>query len=122
MSTPPVLHLRRAINSWWYAQNYRARNQGYRGRATYGERVQIKVLQPKRRYARSTGARAMLTHLVRDVVRATDSMTGSEARMTRYRCGAYSWQAELSWDAAEICAHCALVESGARSVRVSHKP
>lgn len=125
----PELSGRRAVNWWWYCNSGysgsgipQARNQGYRGIAGHPHTGwTVRVSHPRRRYAQSLGnrgARPRKTHRVRDVLVGAHPRHGELVRMTRYLCGAYSWEASLSSDPpTAVCVGCEIRHAQVHTVR-----
>lgn len=121
----PELGGRRAVNWWWYCNSgspATATNQGYRGLAGHPHTGwTVRVAHPRRRYAQSLGnrgARPRKTHRVRDQLVGVHVRHGELVRMTRYLCGAYSWEATLSAAApSAICVGCEVRHAQVHTVR-----
>lgn len=117
--TTGVREGRRALNWWWYCQprGYRP-VQALRGSpgAPHADWT-IRVTRPRRPFG-VAAARAShplrKIHMVRDVIVGTHPRY-PEARLTRWLCGAYTFDAELRWDAELVCSACLLRAQG-RSV------
>lgn len=126
----PELSGRRAVNWWWYTHSSysgrsgipQARNQGYRGIVGHPHTGwTVRVSQPRRRFAQSLGnrgARPRKTHRVRDQLVGEHAKLGEVVRMTRYLCGAYSWESSLSAEPpTAICVGCEVRHAQVHTVR-----
>lgn len=124
----PELGGRRAVNWWWYCHSSyggvvaQARNQGYRGIVGHPHTGwTVRVAHPRRRYAQSLGkrgARPRKTHRVRDLLVGVHERHGELVRLTRYLCGAYSWEASLSTEPlSAICVGCEVRHAQVHTVR-----
>lgn len=126
----PELSGRRAVCWWWYCQPRagspsglpRPRLQGYRGSVGAPHPGwTVRVVHPRRRFGISEGKRGnknRKTHRVRDQLAGIHKSRGEVVRLTRYLCGATSWQSTLLGDAVEVCAACELVYTKTRTVRI----
>ncbi len=100
---------RSAIYWSWYASNRRASLMGYRGfqgRQTNSE-WRIMLSLPKRKYGMAVGKQrpGRKVHIVRDQIVAKHDRH-PEQRMTRWLCGAYTYEAALQWDTDSVCSQC----------------
>ena len=108
---------RMACYWWWGCSERRATNMGMRGFDGIGisrfdktGAWHILRSQPHSRFGYAGGGyrRTHKVHLLRDQIVAKHAWH-PEARMTRWMCGAYTFEGVLQPQAAEVCSKCLMV-------------